>query len=63
MKMKLKYFYPLFLLIIPAIVISTIMFMLDAPPPPIQLAGFYVLLFFTCITYWVGIWSVMKDHN
>jgi hypothetical protein len=40
MKMKLKYFYPLFLLIIPTIVISTIMFMLDAPPRPASLLGF-----------------------
>jgi|MudIll2142460700_1097286.scaffolds.fasta_scaffold1935498_1 hypothetical protein len=63
MKMKLKYFYHLFLLIIPALVISTVMFILDAPPPPIQLAGFYILLFFTCITYWMGIRSVIKDHN
>jgi hypothetical protein len=63
MKMTLKYFYPLFLLIVPTIVISTIMFMLDAPPPPSQLIGFYVLLLFTCVTYWVGIWSVMEDYN
>ncbi|MGD0280197.1 MAG: hypothetical protein ABSC11_12930 [Smithella sp.] len=61
MKMKLKFFYPLFLLIIPTVVISTIMFMIQDPPPPIQLVGFYILLLCTCVTYWLGIRSVIKD--
>jgi hypothetical protein len=39
MKIKLKYFYLLFLLIVPTIVISTIMFM-----PPVQPACWILLL-------------------
>jgi|GEM_PF-2462203 len=61
MKMKFKYFIPLISFMIPTIVISTILFVIDAPPPPVQLGGFIVLLIAVCGTYYLGLKKVFDD--
>lgn len=59
--MKLKYLLPLITWVIPTIVVSLVMFKLDAPLTPTQNIGFAALLISACITYVVGVKIVMKD--
>lgn len=61
--MKLKYFIPLITWVVPTIVISLIMFKLDAPLTPTQNIGFAALLVSACITYGVGIKLVLKEKS
>ncbi len=61
--MKFSFFIPLLTFIIPAVIISTLLFMLDTPPPPIQLVGFVVLLIGCCVTYYMGVSRVFKEMN
>ncbi|MCB0502931.1 MAG: hypothetical protein KDD32_09610 [Bacteroidetes bacterium] len=59
--MKIKYLLPMITWVIPTIIISLIMFKLDAPLTPTQNIGFAALLISACITYVVGIRIVMND--
>ncbi|MEZ5007398.1 MAG: hypothetical protein R2753_04495 [Chitinophagales bacterium] len=59
--MKIKYLLPLITWVIPTIIISLVMFKLDAPLTPTQNIGFAALLISACITYVVGVKIVMKD--
>lgn len=59
--MKFKYLAPIIGWVVPTIVISLIMFKLDAPLTPTQNIGFAALLISACITYVVGIQLVLKD--
>ncbi len=59
--MKFKYFIPLLTFIIPTVIISAILFIVTEPPPPIQLAGFVILLIAACGTYVMGVRGVLKD--
>ncbi len=61
--MKFKFFVPLITFIIPTIVITTILFMVTEPPPPIQLVGLVILLISACATYVMGINTVVKDQK
>jgi hypothetical protein len=57
----MSYFMPLIGWLIPTIVISLIMFELDAPLTPSQNIGFVALLISSCVTYYVGIRMVLKN--
>jgi len=59
--MKFKYLLPLIGWIVPTVVISVIMFKVDAPLTEAQLYGFIALLISACITYYVGIRQVLRD--
>lgn len=59
--MKLKYLLPLITWIVPTVIISLIMFNVDAPLTQAQNYGFIALLISACITYYLGIRQVMKD--
>jgi hypothetical protein len=59
--MKFKYMLPLITWIVPTVVISIIMFKVDAPLTKAQSYGFIALLISACITYYVGVWQVLKD--
>jgi hypothetical protein len=59
--MKLKYLIPMLTWLIPTIIISLVMFKLDAPLTPTQNIGFAALLISACVTYFVGIQLVLKD--
>jgi hypothetical protein len=59
--MKLKYILPLIGWLVPTVIISVIMFKVDAPLTEAQLVGFIALLASACITYVVGIKVVLKD--
>lgn len=61
MKLKFKYFIPLVLFIIPTIIITTLLFIFDAPPSPAQLIGFIILLIAACITYYMGLKRLLDD--
>lgn len=61
--MKLKYLLPLITWIVPTVVISAIMFKLDAPLTDTQFGGFVALLVSACITYIVGIKMTLKDKE
>lgn len=59
--MKLKYWLPLIGWVVPTIIISLIMFRLDAPLTQAQNYGFVALLISACITYYIGIRQVRND--
>ena len=59
--MKFNYLLPLIGWIVPTVIISVIMFKIDAPLTRAQLIGFIALLISACATYVVGIRLVMKD--
>jgi len=59
--MKINYFIPLATWLIPTVVISVIMFKVDAPLTQPQLIGFIALLISACVTYAIGIRQVLKD--
>lgn len=61
--MKFKFFVPLITFIIPTIIITTVLFVVTEPPPPIQLVGLIILLISACVTYVLGVKSVIKDQN
>jgi len=61
--MKIKYLVPLITWIVPTVVISIIMFKLDAPLTEAQNLGFIALLTSACITYVVGVKLVLKDKE
>ncbi len=61
MLMKFKYWLPLIGWIVPTIIISLIMFRVDAPLTDAQSKGFIALLVSACITYYVGIRQVLQD--
>lgn len=59
--MKLRYFKPLLYLQIPNVVISTLLFLFDEPPKPLQLGGYILFNIFVCVNYWMGIKAVVED--
>jgi hypothetical protein len=59
--MKFKYLIPLIGWIVPTVIISIIMFKVDAPLTQPQLIGFIALLASACATYYIGIRQVLKD--
>lgn len=59
--MKIKYYLPLIGWIVPTVIISLVMFKLDAPLTPTQNIGFTALLISACVTYFLGIKVVEKD--
>lgn len=59
--MKYKLFLPLIAWVVPTVVISLIMFKLDAPLTEAQNYGFITLLVSACITYGVGIRQALKE--
>lgn len=61
--MKLKYLLPLIGWLLPTVIISLVMFKLDAPLTETQNYGFAALLVSACITYVTGIKLVMKDKG
>lgn len=61
--MKIKYLIPLITWVVPTIVISLVMFKLDAPLTPTQNIGFAALLISACITYIVGVQLALKDKK
>ncbi|HQV79212.1 MAG TPA: hypothetical protein PLJ42_11315 [Chitinophagales bacterium] len=61
--MKIKYLLPLITWIVPTVIISAIMFKLDAPLTDTQFGGFVALLVSACITYVVGIKITLKDKE
>lgn len=61
--MKLKYLLPLISWIVPTIIISLVMFKLDAPLTTTQNYGFTALLVSACITYIIGVKIALKDQD
>jgi hypothetical protein len=59
--MKFRYFLPLIGWLVPTVIISVILFKVDAPLTPSQLVGFIALLVSACVTYAVGVRMVLKD--
>jgi len=60
MELKFKYFQPLLLFVIPTIIITVIIFLLD-PPSLTIIIGFCILLIAAIGTYYLGIRSVLKE--
>ncbi|MHA1378556.1 MAG: hypothetical protein ACTSRG_09260 [Candidatus Helarchaeota archaeon] len=58
--MEKKHFYPLILFIIPTLIITAILFILE-PPSITILIGFIILLVAACATYISGINTALKD--
>lgn len=52
---------PLIGWILPTVIISIIMFKVDAPLTQAQSYGFIALLVSACITYYVGVRQAVKD--
>ncbi len=61
--MKFKHVVPLITWVVPTVVISSIMFKLDAPLTPTQNIGFIALIVSACITYFVGVKLAMKKED
>jgi len=61
--MKFKYLIPMITWVIPTILISLIMFKVDAPLTQAQNVGFVALLISACVTYIVGIQLALKDKS
>lgn len=61
--MKFKYLIPLLTWLIPTVVISLVMFKLDAPLTEAQNYGFIALLVSACITYYTGIKLTLNDKE
>jgi hypothetical protein len=59
--MKFKYFLPLITWLLPTIIISAIMFKVDAPLTDAQFGGFVALLISACVTYYLGLKVMQKD--
>jgi len=62
MELKLKHFHSLFLFVVPSIIISVILFIVE-PPSTTILIGFIVLLVTACGTYYLGIRGVLKEKE
>jgi peptidoglycan/LPS O-acetylase OafA/YrhL len=62
MELQLKHFYSLFLFVIPSIIISIVLFILD-PPSITIIIGFIVLMVFACLTYYLGIRGILKESK
>lgn len=60
--MKLIYFRSLVILIVPSLVIGLIMLQPHYGDLKLMI-GFFVLLFATCFSYWLGVRHVIKDIN
>lgn len=61
--MKFKYILPLLGWLIPTVVISLVMFKLDAPLTETQNYGFIALLVSACLTYLTGVKLVLGDKD
>lgn len=61
--MKWKLILPLLTWLIPTIIISLVMFRLDAPLTQTQNYGFAALLISACITYLIGIKTALKKED
>jgi hypothetical protein len=59
--MKLKYFHPLLILMIPHLIITTCVFVFDHVPQLLHLIGFTIFNIFVCVNYYLGIKAVVKD--
>ncbi|HUX98957.1 MAG TPA: hypothetical protein VMV49_05350 [Candidatus Deferrimicrobium sp.] len=62
MELKFKHFHSLLLFVIPTIIITIVLFILD-PPSPTILIGFIILLIAACGTYYLGIKAVVKEAS
>ena len=62
MELKRKHFNSLFLFVIPTIIITIILFVLD-PPSLTIIIGFIILLIAACGTYYLGIRGVLKESE
>jgi glucan phosphoethanolaminetransferase (alkaline phosphatase superfamily) len=62
MELKFKYFYSLIYFVIPTIIITIILFILD-PPSITIIIGFCILLVAAVATYYLGIRGVLKESN
>ncbi len=61
--MKIKYLTPLITWLLPTILISLIMFKVDAPLTKTQNIGFAALLISACVTYIIGVQLALKDKD
>lgn len=61
--MKFKYLIPLFVWLLPTVIISLLLFKYDAPLTQTQNIGFTALLISACATYITGILLVQKDKQ
>lgn len=62
MELKRKHFQPLILFVVPTIIITIVLFILE-PPSPTMLVGFIILLIAASATYYMGIRGVAKDSG
>lgn len=62
MTLKMKYFIPLITFVIPTIVITIVLFIIDTPTLTI-IIGFIVLLVAACLTYYLGIRAVLNEKT
>ncbi|MHA1278767.1 MAG: hypothetical protein ACTSQI_00965 [Candidatus Helarchaeota archaeon] len=62
MELELRHFYPLILFVVPTIIITIVLFIID-PPSITMIIGFIVLLVAACGTYYMGIKGVLKESE
>ncbi|MHA1129365.1 MAG: hypothetical protein ACTSRC_07360 [Candidatus Helarchaeota archaeon] len=62
MELELRHFYPLILFVVPTIIITIVLFIIE-PPSITMIIGFIVLLVAACGTYYMGIKGVLKESD
>jgi hypothetical protein len=62
MSFKMKNYIPLITFVIPTIIITIILFIIDTPSLTI-IIGFIILLVAACLTYYLGIRTVLNEKK